>query len=168
MNFKFCPKCGGKLKKIKQENRQRLACSTCHFIFYGNAKPTVGVVIVDEEGRILLAKRGIEPKKNFWDLPGGFLEENEHPEDGLKRELQEELGVKIKIDKMLDIFIDDYEDQDDICFTLNIYYLAKIIQGEPKPMSDISDLQWFEKENLPLDKMAFKNGREALKLWLKK
>lgn len=168
MNFKFCPKCGSKLKKIKQENRWRLSCSDCHFIFYRNAKPTVGAIIVDKKGRILLARRGIEPKKDFWDLPGGFLEEDEYPQDGLKRELQEELGIKIKIDKILDIFIDKHHDQNDDCFTLNIYYLVKNIHGEPKPMSDVSDIQWFKKEDLPLGEMAFKHNQKVLKLWLKK
>lgn len=168
MDFKFCPRCGSKLKKAKQENRQRLVCSSCGFIFYGNAKPTVTAIITDKNNQVLLVKRGVEPKKNFWDLPGGFLEEDEHPKDGLKRELEEELGVKVKIGKMLDIFIDNYQDQADVCFTLNIYYLVKIVQGDPQPMSDIIALRWFEKEAIPFKKLAFNNSQEALKLWLKK
>ena len=168
MIFKFCPKCGGKLEKIKQEDHCRLSCSDCHFIFYRNAKPTVGALIIDEQDRVLLAERGLDPKKGFWDLPGGFLEEDEDPEDGLKRELQEELGVEIKIDKMLGIFVDKHQDENDDCFTLNIHYLAKIIQGEPKAMSDVSAFRWFKEEDLPLDKMAFKHNEKVIKSWLKK
>jgi len=167
MIYKFCPKCGGKLGKIKEENHQRLVCQNCHFVFYQNSKPTASAIIFDDKKRILLTKRAVEPKKNYWDFPGGFLEEGEYPQDGLKREIFEELGVKIKIIKMLGIFMDNYKTDGVNYSTLNIYYLVKIIHGQLKPMSDIMAIRWFGKEELPPKKIAFKSNIQAIKTWLK-
>lgn len=166
MRFKFCPKCGGKLleKIIKsEEGKKRLVCSKCNFIFYQNSKPTVSAIIV-KNNQILLAKRAIKPFKNKWDVPGGFLEEGEAPQAGLLREIKEELGVKIKIKKLIGIFMDNYGKTGQK--TLNIYYKAKIISGIPQPASDVKELCWFPKNKIP--KVAFRNGQEAISAWLKK
>ncbi len=167
MNFKFCPQCGGKLVKSLEEKQWRLVCLRCKFVFYQNSKPTASVILINKESKVLLAKRGFSPKKGFWDCVGGFLENGEDPVKGIKREVKEELDVEIKIKKLLGIFIDSYKEKNLKYFTLNIYYLGEIIKGEPKPMSDIIDFRWFSKKEIPFEKLAFKNNREALRLWLK-
>ena len=53
----------------------------------------MSVLVEDGEGRVLLARRAVEPDRGLWDCPGGFLEEGEHPLDGLRRELAEETGL---------------------------------------------------------------------------
>lgn len=166
MKFKFCPKCGGKLRKKvlqKEDGKQQLVCPKCRFVFYQNSKPTASALIV-KNNKVLLARRADPPFKNKWDLPGGFLEENESPETGLLREIKEELGVKIKIGKLVGIFMDRYGKNGD--WTLNIYYEAKIISGVLRPASDVAELKWFSKNNLP--KLAFKNQEKLMKTWLKK
>ncbi|HIA92060.1 TPA: NUDIX domain-containing protein [Candidatus Saccharibacteria bacterium] len=62
---------------------------------YLNPKPTAAAIIEDGNKQILLAQRKYEPGKEMWDLPGGFLDLNETIELGLKRELNEELGVAV-------------------------------------------------------------------------
>lgn len=110
-----------------------------------------------------MGKRSIEPYKNLWDVPGGFLEDGEAPEKGLHREIMEELGVKIKIKRLVGIFMDTYGKGGN--WTLNIYYEAKIISGIPRPDDDVSELKWFDKNKIP--KLAFKNGKRAIKKWQK-
>jgi len=55
------------------------------------------VLVVDEAGRLLLARRSRDPDAGFWDTPGGFLDEAEHPVDGLRRELLEETGLEVEV-----------------------------------------------------------------------
>lgn len=163
-NYKFCPQCKTELKTKIDEGYKRLYCPKCDFVYYNNSRPTASAVITDGN-KVLLCRRDIEPFKNFWDLPGGFLEEGEHPEEGVRREIKEELGIEIEIIDMLGIFMDRYGQDGD--YTLNIYYLAKIKSGAPKPDSDINKIKWFFKDNLP-EKMAFRNNEQALKAWGKR
>lgn len=164
--FKFCPKCGHKLAFKYLFHKRRLVCQNkkCQFIFYQNSKPTASAIIF-KGNKVLLTKRAVEPKKGWWDVPGGFLEKDEHPEDGLRREMREELGVKIEIIRMLGIYMGEYLAEHPES-TLNIYYLAKIKKGKIKPADDITEARWFTKKTMPR-KLAFKNNQEAIKDWQK-
>jgi len=57
--YKFCPLCAGRLAKklLHHEQKNRLVCQKCGFIFYDNPHPTVGVLIIDKQGRILLGQK---------------------------------------------------------------------------------------------------------------
>jgi len=162
--FKFCPKCGHRLGLKKLHGKRRLVCPNqkCQFIFYQNCKPTASAIFTKGD-KVLLTKRAVEPKKGYWDAPGGFLEKDEHPEVGLKREMREELGVEIKIIKILGIYMGEYLEKHPES-TLNIYYLAKITKGKIRPADDITEAQWFGKNEIP-KKLAFKNNRQAIKDW---
>lgn len=164
--FKFCPKCGHKQGLKKLHGKKRLVCPNikCKFIFYQNSKPTASAIITKGD-KVLLTKRAVEPKKGYWDAPGGFLEQEEHPEAGLRREMKEELGVSVKIIKMLGIYMGEYLEKHPES-TLNIYYLAKITKGKIRPADDITEAQWFAKNEIP-KKLAFKNNREAIRDWKK-
>lgn len=164
--FKFCSTCGGNLKGKEIEEIERLICEKCGFIFYENPKATAGAVIVRGD-QVLLVKRAIEPQKGFWDLPGGFLEKDEHPESTLRREIEEELSVKIEILGLLGIYMDRYGYNETDSHTLNIYYLARLAAGEPKAASDIEDIHWFAKGGLPSN-IAFENNKDALRSWQKR
>ena len=75
---------------------------------YASSKATVGALCIDDEGRVLLARRGAEPFRGRWDLPGGFLDEGEHPLDGVRREFREEGGVDVEPLEFLGVWIDEY------------------------------------------------------------
>ena len=161
MVYQYCPKCGSKYEKSETT---KFFCNKCGNIVYLNSKPTASTLIVDGN-KVLLGKRRIEPKKGKWDVIGGFLEYSEHPEDGAKREAKEETGLDIEIEKLLGIFMDEYET--DKYATLNICYVARVVGGEETPGDDIEELKWFEPTELPKD-IAFKNGKDMLEEWLVK
>lgn len=162
-NYKYCPKCAGSLEFIipnEYEEHKQLVCSECGFVFYQNSKPTAGAIIVDKNDNILLAKRAYKPKAGYWDVPGGFLEYGEDPEEAVKREIREELNVEIEITQLVGVYSDYYSltEVELVC----IYYTAKITSGTPTPSSDIADCEWFHYDKLPKE-FAFKNNVEALR-----
>jgi 8-oxo-dGTP pyrophosphatase MutT (NUDIX family) len=111
----------------------KVECPACGFRNYASSKPTASAVCVDDEGRVLLSKRAIPPDEGRWDLPGGFLEEGEHPLDGVRRELREEAGVEIEPLELLGIWMDRYGGDGSAAATLNLYWTARIVSGEPWP-----------------------------------
>ena len=157
----FCPHCGGPLVQRHVEGRERQVCSCCRRIHYRNAKPCACALVV-QDGRVLLVRRAIEPFYGYWDIPGGFLEADEHPAAGVVREIEEETGLRIRLTALLGIYIDTYGAESE--YTLNIHYLAKVVSGEPRPASDVSELAWFAPHEQPSD-LAFHSDYQALEDW---
>ncbi len=146
--------CGTKTAWILREGESRPLeiCPKCGQVHFRNSKPCAGALII-EDGKLLLIKRNIEPFAGYWDIPGGFLEEGEHPEDGVIRETREETGLIIKPEKILGIYMDNYCGEGSGA-TLNIYYISRLISGEISPGDDADDARWFKLDNLP-KKIAF-------------
>ena len=157
----FCPRCGGSLVQRYVEGRERQVCSHCGRIHYRNAKPCACALVV-QDGRVLLVRRAIEPFYGYWDIPGGFLEAEEHPAASVVREIEEETGLRIRLTSLLGIYVDAYSTEDE--YTLNIHYLAEVVSGEPRPASDVSELAWFAPHELPSD-LAFRSDYQALEDW---
>jgi 8-oxo-dGTP diphosphatase len=159
--WKSCPRCGTELAG----DAARLWCSACGFVVYASSKPTAGALCV-ENGRVLLARRAHPPFKGFWDIPGGFLDEGEAPLDGLRRELKEETGLDVEPERFLGIWIDRYGGDSTAESTLNLYWTALVVGGEAVPADDVSELRWFERDELPAaSELAFENVPLVLAAW---
>ena len=140
-----------------------MTCPACGFVSYANSQPTASAVVLDDGGRILLARRAGDPERGKWDLPGGFLEEGEHPLDALVRELREETGLEVEPLGLAAIEMDVYGDGSEAPATLNLYWSARIVSGEPAPADDVSELRWFAPRELPADdELAFDNVARVL------
>ena len=162
VGWKFCPRCRTELRG----DRQRLECPECGFVAYASSKATAGALVEDDEGRLLLARRAHEPFRGRWDIPGGFLEEGEHPLDGLRRELREETGLEVEPLEFLGIWIDRYGGDSSAEATLNLYWTARVTGGEAAPADDVDDLRWFERAELPgRDELAFENVPLVIAAW---
>ena len=160
-SYRFCPKCAGELVSAPDgDGHQRLVCQRCSFVFYRNSKPCASALVV-RDGKVLLVKRAVNPYKDWWDIPGGFLEQGEHPEEGARRELREETGFGVRITELLGIFMDDYVYGAQGEHTLNLFYLAEEAGRTPRPGSDAASLAWFGRDEIP-ERVAFKCCREAL------
>jgi len=157
----FCPRCRNELAG----DGTRLACPECGFVVYGSSKPTAGALCIDER-RVLLARRAAAPYQGFWDIPGGFLEEGEHPIAGLRRELKEETGLEIEPERFLGIWMDRYGGDSTAEATLNLYWTARVVGGEAAPTDDVSEIRWFDRDELPrADELAFENVPMVLAAW---
>ncbi len=160
--FHYCPYCGKALFRRRIAGRNRGICKNCDYIDFRNASPVSLAFIFSDKNEVLLAKRDREPYKGVWTIPGGYLEADEQPMDGIKRELKEETGCNVEPYKLFGFYLCHFDDlTQGWRYTLNIIYLSKITKGKMQPADDVSDLQYFSLNKLP--KIAFKHEARALK-----
>ncbi len=94
--MKFCSECAQPISQIIPEgdNRVRYVCLSCDTIHYQNPRIVAGT-LPTHEGKVLLCKRAIEPRKGYWTLPAGFMENGETTEQGALRETVEEANARV-------------------------------------------------------------------------
>lgn len=92
---------------------------------------------------LLLAKRSKGDYKGHWEFPGGKLEEDESPEECLKRELKEELGIEVQVEGIVDAVWMPYDGFN----LLLLLYRCRITGGEPSPIL-CEEVRWFSPEEL--------------------
>jgi 8-oxo-dGTP diphosphatase len=159
--WRFCPRCGSELEREKG----RVGCPSCGFIHYANSEPTACALCADERGRVLLARRANEPFRGYWDLPGGFLEEGEHPLDALRRELREETGLEVEPLDFVGIWTDRYPYGRQVGSTLNLYWTARVVRGSPQAADDVSEVAWFAPDELPGEEELAFHIADVLRAW---
>jgi ADP-ribose pyrophosphatase YjhB (NUDIX family) len=96
--MQYCPRCGSKLSTKLEGGRERPACLTdgCGFIHFGDSSIGCGAVVI-HDGRALLIQRGIEPGRGTWQIPGGYVENDEEIHTAVEREVLEEAGVVARV-----------------------------------------------------------------------
>lgn len=157
--WRFCPRCSAEL----EGDAGRARCPACGSVYYAQSAPAVSAHVADAEGRVLLARRAHEPDAGLWDLLGGFLEEGEHPLDGLRREMLEETGLEVEPGEFLGAFLDTYGDDPGATSVLNLVWEARISSGEPKAADDVAELRWYPLDELPpREELAFRWIEEFL------
>jgi ADP-ribose pyrophosphatase YjhB (NUDIX family) len=102
--WKFCPRCAA--ATVAGDDHVR--CPACDFVAWANSVPAVQA-LVERDGRLLLVRRALDPGRGKWDLPGGFLQEGEHPLDGLARELEEETALDVELGEFVGAWLDPYD-----------------------------------------------------------
>lgn len=155
--YKFCPKCGGRLLVQFTEGRDRQVCSACGFIFYRNPIPAVAMIIRDADA-ILLVRRKYEPRQGDWSLPAGFVEWGESPDETAVREAKEETNLDIKLSELYGVFRARGEENYEI---LLVVYRAEILRGELLAGDDAMEARYFKFNALP-ENIAFRVHRQIL------
>jgi 8-oxo-dGTP diphosphatase len=120
-------------------------------------------IVFNDKNEVLLFKHTY--RQQAWSLPGGYMKGKEHPSEGLEREIKEESGLTVSIDKELKVRTDRESSRLDIC------YIGKFIGGEFKKSSEVSEYGFFSFESLPFisksqlfliqEALAIKNKEEA-------
>jgi ADP-ribose pyrophosphatase YjhB (NUDIX family) len=156
--WRFCPRCGAG----SRHHGDHVECPDCGHVVWANSIPAVEVVI-EREGRILLARRGHEPAQGLWDLPGGFVAEGEAPLDALAREVREETALALADVELLGIWIEpDYDGR----AVFSVTYRASAAEGEAVAADDVAELRWVAPGELPPDEeFAFVHTLPALSAW---
>ncbi|MCP3872271.1 MAG: NAD(+) diphosphatase [Desulfobacteraceae bacterium] len=142
MNFKFCGKCGAKTRRKKNESAR--VCPECSLISYPRISPAIITAVVKDD-QILLA-RGINfPNKKMFSILAGFVEPGESLEECVKREIFEEVGVKVKNIRYFKSQPWPFPDSLMIGFTA-VYESGELLIDK----QEIVEAGWFKAANLPI------------------
>ena len=162
--WRYCPRCAHDL----DVGPGRVSCPACGFVGWANSAPCACALVEDEGGKLLLGRRAVDPYRGYWDTPGGYLEEHEHPLDALRRELLEETGLEIEPIAFLGVWMDWYGDDPGAASTLNMFWRARFVRGEPHASDDMAELAWFAPDELPAaGELAFNLLPDVLAAWRK-
>jgi ADP-ribose pyrophosphatase YjhB (NUDIX family) len=137
------------------DTMERYVCGDCGHIYYTNPKIVVGSVVTFEE-KFLLCRRAIEPRRGFWTLPAGFLEEHETPEDGARREAREEAEADIEINALLAVYAVPHISQ------VQLMYRARLAQPVFAAGPESLEVKLFTWDEIPWNEIAFPSVRWAL------
>jgi len=135
--------------------RDRLVCQVCEFVHWDNPKPVTATLVPTASG-IVLVKRKFEPYVGDWCLPGGFMENSEEPEEAAQREVFEETGLSVEIDRLLGAFSPGKGIN-----VIILFYLAKLATGTMVAGDDASEVGAFGKETMPPN-VAFELHRRMI------
>ena len=138
------------------EDRPRRVCDTCGFIDYVNPKIVAGSVVA-HGGQILLCKRAIEPRKGYWTLPAGFMEERETVEEAAKREAHEEALADIEIDALLAVYSIPRISQ------VQIMFKARLAGESVAAGPESEAVAFYDWDDIPWPDLAFPSVHWALK-----
>jgi 8-oxo-dGTP diphosphatase len=121
-------------------------------------RPAVGVGgVVITNGRTLLIRRGSEPLKGQWSIPGGMLETGETIAEGVVRELREETGLDVRVLELIEVFERIFSDAEGVEGSAKarpryhfviLDYLCEAARGEARPGSDVTDVAWAREDEL--------------------
>lgn len=162
--LKFCPKCGSPEFKISGE--RSLKCSSCGFHFFINASAAVAALVTDGAGKLMLVTRGVEPDYGKLDLPGGFVDPGETVENAVHRELEEELGLKIKSMRYLGSAPNEYVFSGFTVFTIDFAFevIAESLENL-KPMDDILDYRFYAENEFDYDDIPAPSMKQFVKFF---
>ena len=156
--MKFCSECGKTVvHRIPEgDNLPRFICENCDIIHYQNPKLVVGCLPVWNE-QILLCKRAIEPSYGLWTLPAGFMENQESLEEAALRESREEANANLEIESIYSVISLPHINQ------IYVLYRAKLLDLDFYAGPVSLDVQLFNVEDIPWEKLAFKTIEHTLK-----
>lgn len=155
--MKFCSNCGAgvTLGIPDNDNRERFLCSSCGMIHYLNPRMVVGC-IPEWQDKILLCLRDIEPQRNKWTLPAGYLENGESVQDGARRETWEEAQAHV-------IGLEPYFLADLVPINqLYMMFRCRLASSEYAVTHESKEVRLFREDEIPWDNIAFQVIKEIL------
>ncbi|MDR2215917.1 MAG: NUDIX hydrolase [Nevskiaceae bacterium] len=158
---RFCPHCGAPTayEIPPGDNRPRQVCPACQAIHYENPRIVVGCV-PEYQGRILICRRVIEPRRGYWTIPAGFMENGETLAQGAARECFEEALARVEIGSMLSI-VDIPEARQ-----VHVFFRARLIDGSFGAGPESLESQLVDESGIPWAELAFPSSRHALRGYL--
>lgn len=155
--MKFCSNCGApvSLKTPPGDTLPRYVCDACHAIHYQNPRLVVGC-IAEWEDRILLCRRGIEPRYGMWTVPAGFMENGETTAQGAQRETLEEANARVEVGPLYALYNIPHINQ------VYLLFRARLLDLDFRPGAETLDARLFAESEIPWNEIAFTSVRNTL------
>lgn len=158
--MKYCPECGGLVTRLipPGDDRLRDVCAQCQRIHYQNPKLVVGT-LPEWQGRVLLCRRAIAPRADYWTLPAGYLENGETSVEGAKRETREEAGAQLADLEPFGLFDLPHVNQ------IYLMFRARLTSPTFAPGAESLAVALFTEAEIPWDRLAFTVVAETLQCY---
>ncbi len=148
----YCSHCGTPtVSRIPEgDHLERQVCSNCGLIAYDNPKIIVSCLVHNKDG-VLWVKRAEEPKRGFWVIPAGYLENNESLQEGAAREVMEETGVHLEPSSLALYTLGTLR------YTNEVYIVFRCKVSEPRISlgTEALDAQFFTMQDAPWPELAY-------------
>lgn len=157
----YCSNCGHPITiKIPEgDDRERHCCDSCGQIHYFNPRPIVAC-LPRWQGKIMLCKRGIEPRLGYWTIPGGFMELGETTEQGAIRETWEETRAKVTIERLFGVYNMPQINQ------VYFVYLADLTEPVFETTVESTEIKLLSPDEIPWDDIAFRVINTSLRQYV--
>lgn len=159
LTYSYCPRCAGPMVEQQVEGRNRPVCSECGLVIYRNPKVAAGVITVSD-GKIALVRRAMNPSKGLWVFPGGYVDAGECVEDAARREVWEETGLTVRLERMLGVYSRDGDD------VVLVVYTGQVSAGTLCAGDEELEAAWFGPDDIPpADQLGFWSTVQAISEW---
>jgi ADP-ribose pyrophosphatase YjhB (NUDIX family) len=157
----FCSNCGTRvvLKVPEGDFLPRHVCESCGAVHYQNPKIVVGSV-PEYEGRILICKRGIEPRLGYWTIPAGFMENDETLEAGAAREAREEACIDVEIGSLLLLANVTHARQ------VHVFFRSRMRTPDFAVTHESLEVRLVDESEIPWGDLAFPSTEAALRCYV--
>jgi len=159
--MKHCSNCGQLISTAipDGDHRERFVCSYCNSIFYDNPRIITGTLPVYDD-KIMICKRGIEPRAKYWTIPGGFMENGESMAAGAARETLEEACAEVNVGQLLSAISLPSVNQ------VHCFYLAEMNNDYFETTPESIEIKLVEVKDIPWDQIAFKTVEYTLRHYI--
>jgi ADP-ribose pyrophosphatase YjhB (NUDIX family) len=157
----FCSKCGAKvqLRLPPGDHLPRFVCEACGTIHYQNPRLVLGCV-PEHAGRILLCRRAIEPRRGYWTVPAGFMENGETLQEAAARECYEEALARVDIGSLLSVVHVLHAEQ------VHVFFRAKMSLAEFGAGPESLEVALVTPAEIPWADIAFRSTDFTLRRYL--
>lgn len=161
-HVRFCALCGGAMRmRIVLPDRKRFkVCERCGFVHFPGPKLVAGCLVIDA-GRVLLLRRGNEPRIGTWTFPGGYVDLGETPAQAALRETLEEVEMRVTPHGLLGVYTDA---QNPIAAV--VVYIARPGTDAPRVSPEATETRYFAPNEIPWAELSFRTTRDALRDWI--
>jgi ADP-ribose pyrophosphatase YjhB (NUDIX family) len=157
----FCSQCGAKvrLRIPPGDHLPRFVCEACGTVHYQNPRLVLGCV-PEHEGRILLCRRAIEPRRGYWTVPAGFMENGETLQEAAARECYEEALARVEIGSLLSVVHVLHAEQ------VHVFFRATMPLAEFGVGAESLEVALVTPEEIPWADIAFRSTDFTLRRYL--
>ena len=148
--MKYCNQCGNPvlIRVPDGDNRPRFVCGSCHTVHYENPRIVAGCVPIWGD-QVLLCRRAIEPRRGYWTLPAGFMENGETLQQAAERETLEEACARVTDLQLYTLFDLPHINQ------VYMFFRAQLVDLEFCAGDESLEVKLFEQQSIPWSELAF-------------
>jgi ADP-ribose pyrophosphatase YjhB (NUDIX family) len=155
-DVRFCPRCG---HEATVKYPRSITCDNCGYGAFYNPKPVACAITANEDNHLILLRRGFEPSRGKWSMPGGFVDLGESVEQAAVRETKEEIGLDIELTSLVGVYSRSTD-------RIVVVVYAARAEGTPTRTEEALEVHAFQPTTIPWDELAFWSDGRALRDYL--